>query len=79
VSVEIAARIRTGRQTAGISIDHIFGTLDLNPTAADYSNYDLVTGREASIGQHSHRKRHLVLSRDLTHCFTILPTCKASR
>src|SRR5436190_167858 len=75
----MTARVGPGREAAGVTVDHVFGALDLDPAATDRPDDDLVARGQTSVLENADGQRHLVLSGNLTHRFTILAVSKGSR
>jgi hypothetical protein len=74
--VEMSAGIRSSPKAPGVSINHIFGPLDLDPAPGYHPDDDLVAGGQPRVFEDPDWEGHLVLARDLAHRFTILANSK---
>ncbi len=74
----MTTRIRPSRKAAGVTIDHVFGAFDFDAAATDRADDDFVARSQTSVLENADGQRHLMLSGNLTHRFTILTISKVA-
>jgi hypothetical protein len=60
--VKVAGRVGSGRQASRVAIDQVPGALDLDPTASDDANHDLVTGLQTCVLENPDWERDLMFA-----------------
>jgi len=75
----MSARVGASREAPRVTIDYVFGALDLDPPPAYRPDDYFIAGCQTSVPQYADGKSHLMFSGDLTHHFTILAVGKGER